>query len=183
MSAEDARPWWASPDPEVDRLDPDEDPVAAVRAARHAPDGEPDGEREPAPGPDPDPDPDLGHDGRRAGAETGGQQTEACDVCPICLGWRYVRDHHPDVAEHLSAAGRHLADAQPEVAEHLAAAGRHLTAALRHLVDERAEHAADGERDAEEGTGSAGADRAGRGSAPGRTVFERIVLDDEEDEG
>jgi hypothetical protein len=122
MSVEDARPWWATDDPSVEGLDDDEDPIEVLRSARRGSDG--------------DEDPDA--HGARSGARAEGAASDngTCGACPLCLGWRLLGEHHPDVADHLEAAGRHLAEARPEIAEHLAAAGRHLTAALRHLFEE-----------------------------------------------
>lgn len=161
MTADGARPWWASEDAEVDGLDPDEDPIAAVRRARAADD--------PGPGSSSQ---DARHD-------------PPCGVCPLCLGWQHLDIHHPEVAEHLAAAGRHLLDAQPEVAAHLSAAGRHLSAALRHLVDERG--ATGTPEDDGVGADTANADgaspRGARSARAGerRSGLERIHLDDEED--
>jgi hypothetical protein len=152
MSTEDARPWWASEDPEATGLDADEDPVEAVRTARRPSAGH--GEAS---------DPEGGsagtadHDGAWDGSAI-------CPVCPLCQGWRVLSEHQPEVAEHLAAAGRHLAEASPEVTEHLVAAGRHLTAAVRHLFDEDAdERGSDGHE--------------GEAQAEGEASFERIVVE------
>lgn len=160
MTAEDARPWWATPDAEVDGLDPREDPIEVLRAARRGREGGGDA----ATGT-----PDEG-DGATHAA---GDHAEPCSACPLCTGWRLLQEHHPDVATHLAAAGRHLAEAQPEVAEHLTAAGRHLTAALRHLLDDAGAPAADA-AEAPEG-GASQRQRQAR-----KAPFEHIVLDDEE---
>jgi hypothetical protein len=196
MSAQDhtepARPWWASADPEVDRLDPDEDPLEAALSARNrtlepdhgaGPAGT-DGDAGPGPdrdaGPDPGPDRDAGpgtdRDAGRDDARAA-DATEICGVCPLCTGWRYLREQHPDVAAHLAAAGRHVSDAHHDVVDHLSAAGRHLAAAFRQILDDR------GEKD---GAGSTEPDGSPRGSAdtrspsPHRDRFERIDLDDEQ---
>ncbi len=184
MTAEDARPWWASTDPRTDGLDTDEDPIEVLRAARRpepdggGSDGDDEGSEADAGGPGPDaggPGADAGgaYAGEASSAGDGPHTSEICGVCPICVGWRFLQQHHPDVVDHLAAAGRHLADAQPEVAEHLGAAGRHLTAAFRKLIDERAE-----------GGPGGGSDRDARDGPRGEEAFEHILLDDdEEDQG
>ncbi len=146
MTAERARPWWASPS-SVDDLDPAEDPVEASRASRRPQ------QDAPRTGPEQrDGNPDEQRDGRpgaqrhgKADEEPGGKSEEdpepaahdpACSACPLCAGWRALTEHHPEVAAHLAAAGRHLADARPEVTAHLAAAGQHLLAAVREALDD-----------------------------------------------
>ncbi len=138
MSAEEARPWWASSDPDVADLDRDEDPVETVRQARRG--GSDGGEPEPGgarpQGDDPD-EPLTGHgDGHDQDGPVGRTgDHEPCGVCPLCAGWRALTESHPEAAEHLAAAGHHLGELRPEVADHLAAAGRHLAAALRTLLE------------------------------------------------
>lgn len=162
------RPWWASADPDVDRLDPDEDPLDAVRSARRRTDHDDATTRE--------------HSGADGGAPSEPSDascaldvSEVCGVCPVCAGWRYLRDHHPDVAAHLAAAGRHLSDAQPEVVEHLAAAGRHLAAVFRQVLEDRGEaEAADDESSESRSRPGSGA----RSRQAARDGFERIDLDD-----
>ena len=168
MTAEDARPWWASADPEVDGLDPHEDPIEVLRAARRGPENGADAATDAA-----------GDDGAATGAadddgaaRAAEDHAAACSACPLCTGWRLLQEHHPDVATHLAAAGRHLAEAQPEVAEHLSAAGRHLAAALRHLLDDPGPDAGESPDEGPEPRR-----RRGGRDAP----FERIVLDDQED--
>jgi hypothetical protein len=179
------RPWWASSDPAVDRLDPDEDALDAILSARErvehpgrdagtegaarVPGGGVTDDR-PAPG-DAD-DPRTPH----GATDEGGDTTEGvCGICPVCTGWRYLREHHPDVATHLAAAGRHLSEAHPEVVDHLAAAGRHLATALRQVLDDRA---------GTEASGPTSPDPPSRRTAGGRSrrrerdVFERIDVDD-----
>lgn len=166
MTAEDARPWWASTDPRTEGLDADEDPIEVLRAARRPDPGHGPGHgRADSEGGEP------GTDDSSSGADAP-HTSEICGVCPLCVGWRFLQEHHPDVVDHLAAAGRHLADAQPEVAEHLGAAGRHLTEAFRKLIDERGE-----------GDPAGGSERAHRGGPGGGGAFEHIVLDDEEDQG
>ena len=182
MTAEDARPWWASTDPQTEGLDTEEDPIEVLRAARR-PDAEhggpdvdssrsdADGSRSNANGSRSDAAGGEPHTDDLPSAADSPHTSEICGVCPLCVGWRFLQEHHPDVVDHLAAAGRHLADAQPEVAEHLGAAGRHLTAAFRKLIDERGESGPDG-----------GSDRDHRDGPGRKEAFEHIVLDDEEDQ-
>lgn len=223
MSAQDhtdpARPWWATADPEVDRLDPDEDPLEVTISARQraaerpeqgagsagtsarptdAPaDADVPGEpgvsgdaEEPEDAEVPDAAVRTEIDGQAVGdpcgsanpretadrdTETDADEVEVCGVCPLCTGWRYLRQHHPDAAAHLVEAGRHVSDAHPDVVDHLAAAGRHLAAALRKVLDDRgATEEADGTEP--DGSPRASADTGRRTER--RDRFERIDLDD-----
>lgn len=169
MSCDPARPWWASADPTARAVDPDEDPVAAARAARRrAADDAAAGTEEPS---DAAADPCAwsGEEPRSA-ADRGGHDPTICGVCPLCSGWRLLTELQPEAAEHLTAAGRHLADARPEVAAHLAAAGRHLASALRQLVDDVGAPAPDH------------ADATGRDQAA-RDDLERIDVESPGDQG
>lgn len=84
MSADAARPWWASPDPATDTLDEEQDPVTASRQARHATSADDVTERGPA------------------------HRPTTCGICPVCLGIEALGLRHPEVAAHLTEASRHL---------------------------------------------------------------------------
>ncbi len=97
MASDQARPWWASDDPQIDALAADEDPVTTHRSARR-----PETDRDPEPSTIGDTD---------HGPAPATHDPSTCGRCPICLGLRLLEEHRPDIAEHLSEASRHLAAA------------------------------------------------------------------------
>lgn len=115
MTADAARPWWASPDPATDALDGDQDPVLASRRARCATPMD-DGatgvdDAEDGPSDVDDPSESVPGDGPEGSDVAGGdpaQRPSPCGVCPVCLGLDALGERHPEVAAHLVEASRHL---------------------------------------------------------------------------
>lgn len=134
--SEQARPWWASDGPVDGGIDPDEDPVERVRAARRgASDAPATGDGEPwleavaqtlsrlveasghAPGPDAAGGPAPGAaeappaDGRppSGDGEAAAHTADVCGVCPICVGLRTLAESRPELVGHLAEAARHVA--------------------------------------------------------------------------
>jgi hypothetical protein len=140
MSAERARPWWASEGPDqgaagVPRGRPVGGPVRHVdetlerhRQARRA--GVP-GDRG-GPGAEPAPwwsSRASGQDTRASDQDTresdrdpppreaASHRVEACGVCPFCTSLRLLQDTRPELVEHLTEAARHLAAAARSLLE------------------------------------------------------------------
>jgi hypothetical protein len=91
MSSGEPRPWWASSGAGPERIDPDEDPVTAHRAARRG---------------------DEDVRGTESSADAGRDHAaEVCGVCPICVGMRLLGEARPDLVVHLTEAARHLSAA------------------------------------------------------------------------
>ncbi|MFA9445708.1 hypothetical protein [Egicoccus sp. AB-alg6-2] len=90
MTADPARPWWATAEGS-EHLD-DRDPVQAHREARRG-----------APGPD--------AETTDGGETTAAHDPDVCGVCPWCTGLRLLATSHPDAVAHLTEAARHLTHA------------------------------------------------------------------------
>lgn len=101
-------PWWSSDD---ERLDPDQDPLAAHLAARGLTGTDDPGEDEAGSG-----DRDGDREDDAAGAHNP-HQPGICGVCPICRGHAVLQERHPEIAGHLADAARSLSLALARFAE------------------------------------------------------------------
>jgi hypothetical protein len=133
VTAERARPWWASDGPVDGGIDRRTDPLELHRAARRGPGGDapwwaetpagPAGQAGPASEPADEPPHGSGGADQRgvdqpvADEPSARHGPDVCGVCPVCSAVRLLQESRPELVEHLTEAARHLAAAARSLLE------------------------------------------------------------------